>query len=417
MAAEAVSAEEQNQIDRAIRESKEQWLAEAAAARRRCASAPVTPAPSPSNEVVDLCSSSSDEEHEGGRCVGGGAAASATKVKAEGGRSAGDGVAATVKAEEGGAARKRKAPEQTAAAAATAAGDEDDGDCMVIERRPQVKRPATAAAPPSGAAASAASSEQGEDDDLVVEGTSGPTALVDFPHSRSNCVLNLFAPGNFANRCSNCFCYVCVRSRCPLPVRRWTPRLTLSANVPPAPCTAPQDAPASICTQWQQHCAATHADRRWREERERHKILKARGGGASSSTGAGHAAVAVASAAAAAVDNPYGGAVAQPGAGRSRGLACPRTCEELMRQVQQVWPVETPEPAGLLPSCRLRPYQKQSLAFMLELERAPSSAVTVGRAGAGESCAGVEVRGGWLCDEVGMGKTIVCIVSQSSTPC
>jgi hypothetical protein len=125
----------------------------------------------------------------------------------------------------------------------------------------------------------------------------------------------------------------------------------------------------------------------------------------------------VASAAAAAVDNPYGGAVAQPGAGRSRGLACPRTCEELMRQVQQVWPVETPEPAGLLPSCRLRPYQKQSLAFMLELERAPSSAVTVGRAGAGESCAGVEVRGGWLCDEVGMGKTIVCIVSQSSTPC
>jgi hypothetical protein len=193
-----------------------------------------------------------------------------------------------------------------------------------------------------------------------------------------------------------------------------------------------QDAPASTCAQWQQHCAATHADRRWRDERERHKItLKARGG---SSSHAASAAAAPAAAAAAAASNPYQAAAAAAAAvpwwqraprrvvptaaaAAAAAPAVPRTCEELMRRVQQVWPVETPEPAGLLPSCRLRPYQKQSLAFMLELERAPSSAVTVGRAGAGESCAGVEVRGGWLCDEVGMGKTIVCIVSQSSTPC
>jgi hypothetical protein len=170
-----------------------------------------------------------------------------------------------------------------------------------------------------------------------------------------------------------------------------------------------QDAPASTCAQWQQHCAATHAIRRWRDERERHKtLLKARGSGSSS-----HAASAPAAAAAAAASNPY-----QAAAAAAAALLAPRTCEELMRQVQQVWPVETPEPAGLLPSCRLRPYQKQSLAFMLELERAPAGAATVGGESHRESLDRWypstlrEVRGGWLCDEVGMGKTIVCIVSR-----
>ena len=44
--------------------------------------------------------------------------------------------------------------------------------------------------------------------------------------------------------------------------------------------------------------------------------------------------------------------------------------------------------------------RRQSLAFMLGNERA----------GAGHLSAGLkQERGGWLCDEVGMGKTVVCI--------
>jgi SNF2 family DNA or RNA helicase len=54
----------------------------------------------------------------------------------------------------------------------------------------------------------------------------------------------------------------------------------------------------------------------------------------------------------------------------------------------------------------LRPYQKQSLAFMLGNERAPDAADTVGRLG---RQSGRRIRGGWLADEVGMGKTVIAI--------
>ena len=50
----------------------------------------------------------------------------------------------------------------------------------------------------------------------------------------------------------------------------------------------------------------------------------------------------------------------------------------MLRQLQQVYPIETPEPAGLLSSITLRPYQRQSLAFMLAIERGDN------KAGAGE---------------------------------
>ena len=77
------------------------------------------------------------------------------------------------------------------------------------------------------------------------------------------------------------------------------------------------------------------------------------------------------------------------------------TCKDLLRRVQQVWPVEASAPAGLAKGVVLRPYQKQSLAFMLGNERALSPADTVGAG---------DVRGGWLADEVGMGKT-VCVIA------
>lgn len=50
-----------------------------------------------------------------------------------------------------------------------------------------------------------------------------------------------------------------------------------------------------------------------------------------------------------------------------------------------MYPEEAPAPRGLA-NCLLRPYQKQSLAFMLNLEKASAA----------DSRA---PRGGWLCDE------------------
>lgn len=67
-----------------------------------------------------------------------------------------------------------------------------------------------------------------------------------------------------------------------------------------------------------------------------------------------------------------------------------------MKAVEQVYPVEAPAPSGL--KATLRPYQAQSLAFMLDVEQSDDAQL-----------AGCEdVRGGWLADEMGMGKTCVC---------
>ena len=62
--------------------------------------------------------------------------------------------------------------------------------------------------------------------------------------------------------------------------------------------------------------------------------------------------------------------------------------------IEQVYPVEAAAPAGL--KATLRPYQAQSLAFMLDVERS-TDALLRGDNG---------VRGGWLADEMGMGKTL-----------
>ena len=227
-----------------------------------------------------------------------------------------------------------------------------------------------------------------EDDDVVVEGQSGAIALVDFPHARNNCVTQAWVPGNFINTCANCYCYVC-------------------------------DAPASTCGQWAQHCAASHTDAKWRKERERLKQARLTGAAADGGAAAAHHAPAPARApAAAASQDPleelFGGGAAAAAAPAAGAGAPPISCESLLQQVQQVWPVETPAPAGLQ-NVELRPYQRQSLAFMLQIEQAPDGADTVGAEkqyymdyGSRQSRE-VPVRGGWLADEVGMGKTVVCI--------
>jgi hypothetical protein len=103
--------------------------------------------------------------------------------------------------------------------------------------------------------------------------------------------------------------------------------------------------------------------------------------------------------------------------------------------LEQVYPVEAPQPAGIASSITLRPYQTQSLAFMLAVENStdPSlvgqrpaernevhlmrdavrgSAMTRAERHAGAYKVEIKngpapptrpVRGGWLCDEVGMG--------------
>ena len=66
----------------------------------------------------------------------------------------------------------------------------------------------------------------------------------------------------------------------------------------------------------------------------------------------------------------------------------------------------------------LKPYQKQSLAFMLRLERAADGAKTVGMGNMRDEdgFSLQQVRGGWLADEVGMGKTVVTIALILANP-
>ena len=94
-----------------------------------------------------------------------------------------------------------------------------------------------------------------------------------------------------------------------------------------------------------------------------------------------------------------------------------------MKAIEQVWPVEAPAPPGLVIGA-LKPYQKQSLAFMLALERAPDGSetamgrtmVTGGLQGPQHAKYVPAPRGGWLASEVGMGKTVVTIALVLANP-
>lgn len=224
-----------------------------------------------------------------------------------------------------------------------------------------------------------------EDDDEEVQytGRTGHNALCDFPHARFNCVAKKFCPGKEHETCSQCYCYIC-------------------------------DAPAAGCPQWATHCKATHGDAHSEAQRRawRQRPQPAAGGAAASSSDAG---------------------APVPNSRREDKWSC----DGMLAAIQQVFPVEAPEPVGLLPSITLRPYQKQSLAFMVSLEGDASLSVRrsveafnvvqkdaqrklrcVGRLGAAGPnvdwaghpwtvLGGPTITGGWLCDEMGMGKTAV----------
>jgi superfamily II DNA or RNA helicase len=106
----------------------------------------------------------------------------------------------------------------------------------------------------------------------------------------------------------------------------------------------------------------------------------------------------------------------EPAAPAPAGWSCDRVLKSIT--MGSVYPLEETEPAGLKKGTKLRTYQKQSLAFMLERERStdPKELGTgwIGTDDADRPSVSAfrlpcGVRGGYLCDEVGMGKTVVAI--------
>jgi len=246
--------------------------------------------------------------------------------------------------------------------------------------------------------------KENEDDEVSFIGRSGELALSDFPHSRENCVCAPWRAGKEQKHCQNCFCYVC-------------------------------DAPVSDCKEWPSHCKASHANPAWRkvrqdakEHRQREEQRFERERLAVSKRADAQAAAARRAATAASSSSHAGSSSARPHA-VVRAPAAPvapvapaMSLEELLDAVQQVWPVEESAPPGLLSSIELRPYQKQTLAFCLERERSQQQdaswlgqrsfqepmhpSATPRRSSRGERHG---VRGGWICDEMGMGKTCCCV--------
>ena len=224
-----------------------------------------------------------------------------------------------------------------------------------------------------------------EDDDVTFVGRTGDLALADFPHARENCAAVRFTAGQEHKHCPNCYCYCC-------------------------------DKPASDCSDWSLHCKASHADAKWRKLREQLAAANsgaagpgATGGGGGSSAGTG-------------VPPPPAGLSSRPPGFSAREALLhahkPATwsCERILREAQQVWPVEAPAPIGLLKTVQLKPYQKQSLAFMVSLERSTDPQLEGWRPSekgfeiaGGAFLDGIPVRGGWLASEVGMGKTMCAI--------
>lgn len=199
----------------------------------------------------------------------------------------------------------------------------------------------------------------------AVVGRTGDNALADFPHARENCCVHKFDGASVEAAklcCANCYCYVC-------------------------------DVPTTQCPRWSSHCLATHTSSEWRRAREnKHKNPSV--AAAAEAAAGSWAAREAADAAAGWMRRAYDEDVYERW-----------SCDELLDGIQQVYPVETPEPAGLAPGIKLRPYQKQSLAFMLAIERGDDPEVFGNVGGNGDF--GGERRGGWLADEVGMGKTAV----------
>lgn len=215
------------------------------------------------------------------------------------------------------------------------------------------------------------------DEDVAIVGSTGPNALADFPHSRANCVTYPFARDPVVY-CDNCYCYVC-------------------------------DVQVSKCNLWQEHCRANHDEARWRKLRQDYREY----GGPAPEAAApcvptSHVATqprvqgrtrwtltmrVEPTAAVAAAARP-------PSTMDSRPNLYEYSLAALLQAVTSVHPVEVSPPPIF--QTTLRHYQKQSLAFMLEVEQSQEKEGTT--------------RGGWLADELGMGKAAVVLALVAANP-
>ena len=279
------------------------------------------------------------------------------------------------------AAATTAATATTSAASATTrlVSHEDDDDVMEVTNSSSQWRNASSALPTTSNATQgnlkddrnystndATQNDHEEEEELTIVATKGQNALMDFPHSRENCATHPFATSiNKAVHCSNCYCYVC-------------------------------DVLASECVVWLLHCNASHNDRKWRLERESAK-RRVRDGLPPVADRTQTATTAPRSLAAL--------LAAYSTTSPSRNIAIragPRPAADysvrnLLQRLTIVHPVEMQPPVGSVFVTPLRHYQKQSLAFMVDCERTAN-------------------RGGWLCDEVGMGKTAVILALVVTNP-
>lgn len=258
----------------------------------------------------------------------------------------------------------------TAAAATAVSHEDEDDDVMEVTNSSFQWRNASSALPTMSnvtqgnlkddrdySTNDATQNDHEEEEELTIVATKGQNALMDFPHSRENCASHPFATSiNKAVHCSNCYCYVC-------------------------------DVLASECVVWSLHCNASHNDRKWRSERESAKrrvqvgLPPVADRTQTATTAAPRLLSALSATAIRAGPRP----------------AADYSVRNLLQRLTIVHPVEMQPPVGSVFVTPLRHYQKQSLAFMVDAERTAN-------------------RGGWLCDEVGMGKTAVVLALVVTNP-
>ena len=235
--------------------------------------------------------------------------------------------------------------------------DGNDDDVVAMEEAPP---------PAKNAPAASSSALVDDDDDVAFLHRSGDLALLDYPHARENCMQCPFVAGKYRQHCPNCYCYVC-------------------------------DAPASGCPKWTTHAPATHTSDAWKQQREEWRRNGGGSGSGGGASGGGASASAPSGSSKAAGKQPFGAGPAASAAPARPVWNHERwSCDELLKATEMVFPIEEPEPVGIVAGTRLRPYQKQSLAFMKQVERATEHA-TEGRS---TIYPGLVIRGGWLADEV-----------------
>ena len=240
-------------------------------------------------------------------------------------------------------ARRRRAA-RCASAGAAGEGGGSAGQRKAVEPAPEDDDEVMEQAAPANPVSTSAGGRRRRRTSSQCTGHKGAIALADFPHARENCVSKPFRFGAEQQHCANCYCYVC-------------------------------DDLASKCPQWDSHCAATHTKQVWQQARQAWKTRGAAAPAASSSSAPAAAPVAR--------YNPH-----------SRNQT-PLSVDAVLERCTQVYPVEVAEPAGLLPSVQLRPYQKQSLAFMIDIEKSTDVTLLGSTRTGGSAAASSATRWGW----------------------